>query len=800
MKYPKNFIKNALACGVGLTLPVAAQAALEEVVVTAQKRSESLQDVPIAVSAYTGDSMKTLGVTDASDLVNITPGLASTAQAGPNRNYFIRGVGTTDFHLTAASAVGQYYDGITLTSGFHARAALFDMDRVEVLKGPQNTLFGLNTTGGAVNYITKKPEIGAGTSGSFSLTLESDSLVNTETAIGFDITENLAARVAVQTNQHDGPFKSETNGVEYGSDDTQAYRAAFLWEPSDVASILFNLHGMENEGNGSPVRALGTRSADGLNEACGQFDTGVLDFEDNTNCLSRNGGMNGDPAADPSTGNWDTLSISFGQDDVKTKGYYLKFDYELEWATFNFITAWDNLDMRVSNDIDGGPTTLLHVNQSDDRDTYQHELRLVSPSDSAFRWIAGVYYLDEEAESYTGLQSPGIGGGVRIPNVQLDHSKENLGVYFQGEYDFSDNLTLTTGIRWSDEELVGDYLPSSPNGADFLGKPVYTDDIDALVREQFAGMEGFDSNGYEIARQVQQVLPNEDVGYTVKLDWKATDESLVYMSFSKGFKGSALDIRAAYALVPVANILAGLEDARLDPESLETWELGYKSSFWENRIQFDASLFHYTYNDLQQFVTAGGVPTLENAPESEIIGFDGNLKFANDSGFYLDLGLSILDSEVTEAGDSNFVVGAELASTPGWSASAIASQEYELDNGNLLTISANMSHTDDQVKRTLVNGNSQIEDTLTVEAYTLLNANLTYRFGGDQQYGVSLFGSNLTDEHYCGMVEANEGNNILIATADNPAFMGTRALNYNVFCRVDRGSTRTFGASFTVDF
>ena len=133
-----------------------AYAELEEVIVTAQKRSESLQDVPVAVVAFTAEAMDTLGVTNASDLVELTPGLASGTQQGSNRNYFLRGVGTSDVHITAATAVGQYFDGITLTSGFHAKAALFDMERVEVLKGPQNTLFGLNTTGGAVNYISKK--------------------------------------------------------------------------------------------------------------------------------------------------------------------------------------------------------------------------------------------------------------------------------------------------------------------------------------------------------------------------------------------------------------------------------------------------------------------------------------------------------------------------------------------------------------------------------------------------------------------------------------------------------------------
>ena len=212
MKFNKQkFKKTAVYSALGAAMLMGhsiANAALEEIIVTAQKRSESLQDVPVAVSAFTGDTMKTLGVTNASDLVDITPGFASATQQGSNRNYFLRGVGTSDVHITAASAIGQYFDGVTLTSGFHAKSALYDMERVEILKGPQNTLFGLNTTGGAVNYISVKPEIGAGTQGSASVKWGSNSHFETELAVGFDVSDNLAARVAVQTIDDAGAFTS----------------------------------------------------------------------------------------------------------------------------------------------------------------------------------------------------------------------------------------------------------------------------------------------------------------------------------------------------------------------------------------------------------------------------------------------------------------------------------------------------------------------------------------------------------------------------------------------------------------
>ena len=460
----------ALCLGVFLVPPAGAQESLEglvpleEVIVTAQKREQSIQDVPIAMSAFTGDAMKTLGVTNASDLVNITPGFALGTQAGSNRNYFLRGVGTSDVHLTAASAVGQYFDGITLTSGFHAKAALFDMERVEILKGPQNTLFGLNTTGGAVNYISRQPEIGAGTQGNASVKLGNNNRVEAELAVGFDVTDTLAARFALQRIKDDGAFKSISNGERYGDDDITTGRMTLLWEPTEQASLTFNVHGLKSDNNSTSIRAMGTRSPDGSGGLCADAPMGVIDFEDNTNCLSRNGGGTGEPASDPSTGDWELSAQDIGFEDLDTKGAYLKFDYELPWATFSSITSWDNLKFRNANDNDGGDTLGLQSYQQDDRDTFQQELRLISAEDQSLRWIAGVYYLEEDADSYTGLRGArgAFRNGVQIPNIQLDHTRDNLGIYFQGEYDLTDAITLTAGVRWSDEEIKGSYLPSSP--------------------------------------------------------------------------------------------------------------------------------------------------------------------------------------------------------------------------------------------------------------------------------------------------------------------------------------------------
>jgi iron complex outermembrane receptor protein len=172
---------------------------------------------------------------------------------------------------------------------------------------------------------------------------------------------------------------------------------------------------------------------------------------------------------------------------------------------------------------------------------------------------------------------------------------------------------------------------------------------------------------------------------------------------------------------------------------------------------------------------------------------DANLKYANDSGFFLDIGLSLLDTEVTDVTDSPFVLGAELANSPPFSMSVLAAQDFELGNDNLLTISANVSHTDDTIKQTLVTAAIPTKELRTQPSYTLVNANATYRFGGEQQYSLSLFGKNLTEERYCGFLGVNEQGRVY-QDGDTPGF------SFTATCRVDSGSTRTVGVGFNVDF
>lgn len=775
-----------------LLAPPLTLAQIEEIAVTAQIRAESLGEVPIAVTVFTNEAIEALGITDASDLVDLTPGLSARQQSGSNRNYFLRGVGTNDFHLTSAPAVGQYFDEVTLTSGFHAKVSLFDMERVEVLKGPQNALFGLNTTGGAVNYISVKPEIDRGTHGHINTRLGNQSLISLDGALGFDISDNVSARVSGFWNLHDGAFDSSFDATDFGDNDTQAARAQVLWQISDTTDVLLNVHVAQSASNGTAKRGLGSREPGGTHNLCADFSNQVNNFGGNTSCVTRNEGPDvpaggaTPPGVVPSGSGWEDIGGDIGREDLDTRGVYLKINHDISWATFTSLTAFDNLKFQAGIDFDASDLGLQVLQQEDDRDTFQQEFRLVSTGDGAFRWIAGVYYLDEEAGSYTGVRSqrpPFVDFSI-VGAVALDHAKENLGVYGQGELDLSDSLTLTVGARWSDEELNGDYMPSSPDVSAFSAQTLFfRNDILNLTMQQ---------GGFDPARLVSNRLTNEDIGFTAKLDYSFAEDSLVYGSFSRGFKGGALDIRAFFSRVPVVLIPTILANSNLDPESLDAWELGYKDNFADGNVQFDAAVFYYDYQNLQQFTTAAGLPALANAPESEITGLDVNIKYANATGFYAQAGISLLDSEIKDGGIV-FLNGAALSNTPELSWTALISKDLSIGNGTL-TMMANASYTDERFVETLQQGPAaeSVNKLQIVDEYTLANASAVYRFGDDENLSVGAYVHNITDEKFC-----------LDIRADDTAALvsdGGVAHTFTVTCSVSNASTRRYGVSFGYAF
>ena len=245
-----------------LSAPAAAQ--LEEIVVTAQKREESLQDVPISISALTAAQFDTFDVTRADDLEFVFANVGTNRNSAGNTGISIRGVGTDNVHLSGQQSVGTYLDDVSMVSPFVSAIAVYDMNRVEVLRGPQNTLYGRNTTGGAILWHTNKANPGDGTNGYGRLRMGDGGLMRFEGAIGFDFGDQWAGRLAVLSDDYDGIWKNVVDGKDTGGAyDRSGARFNLTWDNDNGARMEFTVSTGEIEGEDLTVRMSGNRLADG---------------------------------------------------------------------------------------------------------------------------------------------------------------------------------------------------------------------------------------------------------------------------------------------------------------------------------------------------------------------------------------------------------------------------------------------------------------------------------------------------------------------------------------------------------
>src|SRR5262245_47708525 len=229
------------------------RARLEEVIVTAQKRSENVQNVPIAMQAYTADELQKARVSELTDITRMAPNLNVVVQNSLSQHIVIRGVGTNEFFGNAPSSVGMYMDEVTMNSSYMRTLGLFDMERIEVLRGPQNSLFGRNTTGGAVNYITRQPNVGQPAEGYALLTYGSHNLIETEGGVSVPVGSQAALRLAGIYHTRDGIWNNLDDGNDsYGDEDRYSLRGTFVWEPSDKTQVTFSAHHARARDDGQP--------------------------------------------------------------------------------------------------------------------------------------------------------------------------------------------------------------------------------------------------------------------------------------------------------------------------------------------------------------------------------------------------------------------------------------------------------------------------------------------------------------------------------------------------------------------
>lgn len=834
-----------------LTLSTAAQAQLEEIVVTAQKRSESLQDVPIAMQAVTGDQLERYNADSAEDILNLFPNLNTNVSNEVNKGFTIRGVGTNNFHGNVNRAVGTYQDEVSLSTPYTGVLGLYDIERVEVLRGPQNTLFGRNTTGGAINYISKLPQPGEDTNGFVKTTYGKYNQIDIDAAVGFSLSDTLAFRISAQRVTRDGLFTNLAPGrvgEELGKKKRLSARLQALWEPTGSTSLLFNIHFGDNSGTMVGNKASGL-VADGTvdpsiapprDATAAISPSDLCAFDDVVAVRSHNGAANDctnhfgfnptlQPNGEPTE--WKHVyNVTSAVQDVEVLGGFIKAIHEFGGGIeLTSITAIENTEILVSDD-NGAANSLVFVPTQDATyKQFSQEIRIASSQDGSFRWIGGLYFFSEDMLLGTNVinDDAANGNGALASNI-LDQEDRDISVYGQMEYDFSERATMTFGLRYTNNEKTGDstfritHLGGPPslgmlenNFADLaadpsrlitneyvlanvLSAPPVTNVLcnagpnPATLVNFVTGEEEMVPARSRICQFPDLKLTLNEIGLRAGVDFKVTDNSLLYASYSRGFKAGGFDTRALVATTTDANPRIPVK-----PETLDAIELGYKATLADGKFQFNTALFYYIWKDLQTFATVNAIPGFYNVPESKLFGLEAEIKWSPKDTWLISGGIGYLDTEVTDVGDLAAVLdkGHELPNSPKLSFNAAILKDFPIANGSVFTLQGDIRYVGTQIDNGFlfnINPNpapgtdgvrpvtASIDGVNTKDSQFYLNFRLAY-LTANEKFEVSIWGENLTEERYCTDLQ----------------HLG--ALNYVTQCSPSEGQ-RLFGVTGKVNF
>lgn len=739
----RRFIRpTALALALASVSLTSQAAQIEEVVVTAQKRAQSAQDVGVAITAMSGEQLKEMKMATATDVAAQVPSLDIKNTLGAtNPVVTIRGVGLNDFHANNSQSAGVYIDEVFLSAPSMLGFQLFDLDRVEVLKGPQGTLYGRNTTAGAVNFISRKPteEFEAGVTVGYG----SYKTYETEGFISGALTENLNGRLSVKYSDRQGGYieNTYTGNDEYGAATTEAWRAQLAWDISESADMLLNVHAGETKGDaGTTWKSFGVSVQD------------PMDFSD---CPAyAQTGMSGpgcydwagyaDPNPDnPYKGAWNMDP----QMDIDSKGASVHFNVDLGAATLTSISGYESVIRDMEEDAGGSPDEESDIFYHNENSLFSQEIRLTSNNTSDFSWIVGGFYSTEKA---IGDPNQYIKSRATLNTdftVSWDQKTTTYASFVHTEWQFTDTLKLITGIRYTKEEkeFEGQTTDDNPfNDSWYLG----------LIGEDPAG-------GAVVLGQTDDTFEDDNVSGKIGLDWTPTDNLLFYASVSKGFKSGGFS---------GAWVGSDEELAPYDSEEITAYEVGMKATMLENTLQLNASAFQYDYENMQLFTTPENslaLIALTNAEEATIRGAEVEAWWIPVDGLDVRAGVSFLD---TENNDPAFK-GLELPNAPEYSFNMSVRYEWSLNNDLRAAVMLAGTYQDDIYK--------QVENRPfhKVDGYGLLNARASIYFR--DQWELSLWGDNITDKEYVAEVFDQTGiQGNYIANYGTPANYGV-SLTYN---------------------
>ena len=671
------------------SLPARAQDALEEVVVTAQKRSQNLQEVPVAIAAFSGTTLADAGAVQPIDLALLTPNLTTKNAVGNTAPIFaLRGLSLNDFATNGTQPVGVYLDEVYLVNNSQLGFQMMDLQRVEILKGPQGTLYGRNTTAGAVNFITNKPTpmYDAGV----SVTAGEWQLFGTEAYVNGALGDHLSARFSLAAErQLKGFFTNDSTGQNWGQSRRINWRGQLLWD-LERTHVLVNLHG-------------------GVDKSDDWYYKYVADASGLP--------LGAELAQKAASGNPD---IFHGQHTISPQPYIdnlsngltVNVDHDYGPATLKSISAVESLNYARTEDYgsvpapDGWNYYPGHLLQ------YSEELRLTSNGEHKVNWIVGLFAGHDqlkESDVYNELSNPIYEG--YIFNEKYTQTVTNVALFTHNEIKLSDSLRLTAGLRFTDEQKRFD------GGT--------------LVLQSDPGL-AFDSCPCTVDTTLRYREPTGKLG----LDYRI-GEAMIYASASRGYKSGGI---TGFYVTDVG------AKAPYNPEFINAYEAGFKSTWADNRLRLNGAVFYYDYKDLQAF---GVIPNEQgnlefrifNVAKSRVQGGELEASWVPVGGLKIDLGLGLLSTKVVESAVGGVNVGNRLGNAPNFEFDSSVSYKWAFATGLSVTAGVDVNWRGGTFYY-VQNTPNQFEP-----AYVLVDPRITLT-GPNDVWKVTLWAKNAANKRY----------------------------------------------------
>ena len=729
----------ALVMTAGLSAHASAEnRVLEEVVVTATKRSESVQDVPLAITALSGDFVREVNLNDVKDLVSFTPGVSGNSQDSFIDAISVRGVRTQDFGVGGDPSAAFFKNDLYEGRNGSAVTSLYDMERAEILRGPQGFLFGRNSIGGAFSVYTAKAKIADAVDGYIDLDAGQGNRLRAEGALNIPVNDSFALRVAGYHSEEDGFVDNLFDGSELIAHDKSALRLSGTFI-GDNLTARGTAEYEDREQSGSVYRAI---------------ESGVIweTFEAALGDVNLRGGPQ-DADLDRSSGD---------RDDAKILTLGLQLDYDLGFATITSNTGYKDHEYYYTEDYDGTPLNINNYGQDQKGDYFQQEIRLASNSDGALSWYAGASYYKENIDTLFKF------AGAEDYFCQYYGAYYNSGMTFTGCADLyayygSDFSPSADGNLTETGRIIGDYS----------GWGAYVDVNYALTEQWSLGL-GVRYSSDKKNFSINVPTPESDLGaywaYTFATDgpisdsktWSDTqsrailrfepnNDTMFYGSYTEGFKSGGF---GSFALEDAAGdpVGGGTTDVTqaegyrpnaFEPETVDSWEIGYKGTLFEGRTELNLSAFFYDYKDLQVLVFDGGAAAVKNIGQVDGQGLEGTVRTILNDNFDLYLGLSSLDTEAVNlqsvcGGETeNSCEGSSLFWAPEFTGAAVLNGNFPLASRGAITTSLEVYWESERG-----GGFENLPET-KIDSYTDVSLRINYESGEDWRIG--LYVENLTN-------------------------------------------------------